>query len=248
MRNSKWLSILGLGILGLLLNAPPTRADTWDKRTTVTFKEPVEIPGKVLPAGTYIFKLMDSSADRNIVQVFNSDQSKLFATILAIPDYRENPTGKTVINFEERPTGAPEAIESWFYPGDNFGQEFVYPKSRATELAKATNHQVLSMPSEMAENINKPVKSAGEAPVAAMKNAPVKAVKPTGEEVDIAKAIKPGPPTVQLAAAQPAAPKPTMAKEKGLPHTASPVPLVGLLGVLSLGAGGMLGGLLKRKA
>jgi hypothetical protein len=190
---------------------------------------------------------MDSSSDRNIVQIFNSDQSKLFATILAIPDYRENPTGKTVINFEERPKGSPEAIESWFYPGDNFGQEFVYPKSRATELAKATNHQVLSMPSEMAANINKPVKSASEPSVAAMKNAPVKAVKPTGEEVDIAKAINPGPPSIKLPAA-PAASAPEMPKEKNLPHTASPLPLVGLLGLLSLGAGGMLDRFLKRKA
>jgi len=245
MRNLGWVSIVALGVLGLLLTVPSDRADAWNKKTTVTFNEPVEIPGKVLPAGTYVFKLLDSSSDRNIVQIFNHDQSELFATILAIPDYRQNPTGKTVIHFEERPKEAPEAVESWFYPGDNFGQEFVYPKSRAIELAKATHHQVLSMPTEMAANVSKPVKSAAEEPVVAMKKAPVKAIKPTGEEVDIAKAITPGPPTIQLATAQPA-PSPTMHKAKRLPHTASPLPLVGMLGLGALMAGSILRVLSRR--
>jgi uncharacterized surface anchored protein len=244
MRSLKML-IMVLGVLGLL-GVPHARADEWNKKTTVTFKEPVEIPGKVLPAGTYVFRLMDSSSDRNVVQIFNSDQSELFATILAIPDYRQNPTGKAVINFEERPKGAPEAVESWFYPGDNFGQEFVYPKSRAMELAKATHHQVLSMPTEMAVNVSKHVKSVAEEPVVAMKKAPIKAIRPTGEEVDIAKAITPAPPSVHLAAAQPTA-HPTTHKAKQLPHTASSLPVIATLGLLALGVGGMLGALLKKR-
>jgi hypothetical protein len=245
MRSLKML-IMVLGVLGLL-GMPQARADEWNKRTTMTFKEPVEIPGTVLEPGTYVFKLMDSTADRHIVQIFNSDESKLFATILAIPDYRRNPTGKTVITFEERAKGSPEAVEAWFYPGDNFGQEFVYPKVRATELAKATQHNVLSMPTETAANISKPAKSAAEAPVEAMKKAPVKAIKPTGEEVDIAKAITPEPPSVHLAAAQPV-PSSITHKAKQLPHTASPLPLIAMLGLLAVGGGGVLGVWLRRRS
>jgi hypothetical protein len=117
-------------------------ADEWNKKTIVTFNHPVEIPGvgvQILPAGTYVFKLLDSAADRNIVQIFNKDQSHIFATILAIPNYRLRTTDKTVMTFRERAAGQPEAIRAWFYPGNSWGQEFVYPKARAIELAKETN-------------------------------------------------------------------------------------------------------------
>ncbi len=244
------LLIVGLGVLGLM-GAPQARADEWNKKTTVTFNEPVEVPGRVLAAGTYVFKLMESAADRHIVQIFNSDESKLLATILAVPDHRQNPTGKTVIHFEERPKGSPEAVESWFYPGDNYGQEFVYPKARAIELAKATHHHVLSMPTPLAANITKPAKSAKEPTVVAMKKAPVKAVKPTGEEVEIAEVIIPIEESMQ-AAALPGSPSSavhsaTPHKMKRLPQTASSLPLVGLLGLFALGGGAMFRVFLQRR-
>ena len=106
-------------------------AQSWNKRTSVTFSAPVEIPGvgaQVLPAGTYVFRLLDSQSDRHIVQIFNKDESHLYATILAIPNYRLKATDKTVMTFAERAAGDPQAIRAWFYPGDNSGQEFVYPK------------------------------------------------------------------------------------------------------------------------
>jgi len=109
--------------------APAARADEWDKQTVLTFNEPVEIPGQVLLAGTYVFKLLDSPSDRTIVQIFTEDQQHLLATVMAVPDYRVEPKGNTVVTFEERPAGSPEALHSWFYPGDNYGVEFVYPKS-----------------------------------------------------------------------------------------------------------------------
>ncbi len=110
-------------------------ADEWTKATKLTFSEAVEVPGKVLPAGVYWFQLA-SPANRNTVQVWNEERTRLITTILTIPDYRQQPTEKTRINFEERPHDSPEAIHAWFYPGDNFGQEFVYPKSEMMHLAK----------------------------------------------------------------------------------------------------------------
>src|SRR5581483_2183131 len=96
------VAMLFVAAFGFVL-AFPARADEWNKKTTVTFSSPVEIPGKVLPAGTYVFKLLDSASDRNIVQVFDRDEKQLYATILAVPDYRLRPSDKPLIRFEERP-------------------------------------------------------------------------------------------------------------------------------------------------
>src|SRR5712691_1432221 len=130
--NSKQLLIAGL-FLALICVAAPGRlmADEYNQATKLTFNEPVEIPGQVLTAGTYWFTLMDSPSDRNIVQIWNEDRSQLVATVLTISDYRLQPADKAIINFEERPADQPEAIQAWFYPGENFGHEFVYPKLRA---------------------------------------------------------------------------------------------------------------------
>src|SRR5579859_8164413 len=129
------LAGLALSLLvGLFLN--PVRADQWNKKTILTFSQPIEVPGKVLPAGTYTFKLLDSMSYRHIVQIWNEDGTELITTILAIPNYRLEPTGETVMNFHERPGICPVALRAWFYPGDNFGHEFVYPKERAAELAE----------------------------------------------------------------------------------------------------------------
>jgi hypothetical protein len=147
------------------------------------------------------------------------------------------PTNKTVMTFRERAAGEPEAIRAWFYPGNTWGQEFVYPKKRAIELAKITNLPVLAMPTELATNLTLPVASADDPPVVALKQAPIEAVTPTGDVVPVAEVVE--TPPVQTAAAEP---------EKTLPKTASPLPLLALLGVLSLGAGFALLGLPKRPA
>ena len=84
----------------------------------------------MLPAGTYVFKLLDSQSSRNVVQIFDANQTKLYASLLAIPDYRLKRADKTVITFEERAADSPEAIQAWFYPGDDYGQQFVYPKEK----------------------------------------------------------------------------------------------------------------------
>jgi len=140
----RWkFAFLALLAAGAAWFAPAARADEWDKLTVVTFNEPVEIPGKVLPAGTYVFKLLDSQSDRNIVQIFTQDQKQLVATILAIPDYRLKPAGKTVVTFEERPSGSPEALHSWFYPGDNYGFEFVYKKSEQQYAARSEEPELM---------------------------------------------------------------------------------------------------------
>ena len=179
------LALLSIAVLGFGLSAVRANADQWDKKTTVTFNAPVEVPGKVLPAGTYVFKLLNSPSDRHIVQIYDADEKKLYATILAIPDYRLKPSDKPVIQFEERASGAPEAIEAFFYPGDNFGQQFVYPHQRAVELAKRTNHNVLSMSDDMSKNMTAGAKSGDDPNVKAMENTQVTGVDPSGAPVEL---------------------------------------------------------------
>ena len=195
-----------------------------DKKTRVTFNVPVEIPGisaQVLPAGTYVFKLMDSPADRHIVQIFSADESHHYANILAIPNWRLRPSDKTVMTFSERAAGQPQAIRAWFYPGDNFGQEFVYPKTKAVELAKVTNLPVLYIPDEVAPSIVAPVRVVTEAAVVALVRAPVKAVEPAGQDVPLAQVVE--APPVETAAL--------------LPKTASSLPFLVLMGSLCLVVG-----------
>ncbi len=103
-----------------------TRADTWDKKTIVTFSDAVEIPGQVLPAGTYVFKLANSTSDRHIVQIWNEDENRLLATIQAIPSYRFDTPDRPIFELDERLGASTMALHTWFYPGDNTGQEFVY--------------------------------------------------------------------------------------------------------------------------
>ena len=226
MNHIKIITFVCLGALGTAL--PQAKADEWNQKTVFTFSGPVEIPGQVLSPGTYVFKLMDSQSDRSIVQVFNKNENHLYGTFLTIPDYRLTPRGKSVITFEERAAGSPEAVKAWFYPGENYGHDFVYPKIKAVELAKANNQPVASMPNEMAANTTKPTKTMQEPHVMAMKKTPLKAQQPTQEEVEIVEVFTP-PPTQQAAGLP-----------SELPTTASPLPLIGLIGLLSLGTAGLL--------
>jgi hypothetical protein len=214
---------------------PGAQASEWDQKTIFTFSGPSEIPGRVLPAGTYVFTLMDSLSDRDIVQIWEGrNQSKLLATILAIPDERMKPASKPIVTFEERAAGSPPAVQTWFYPGRVIGEEFVYPKTKAIELAKRTNQPVLSMPNEEEASISKPSETAA----AELKKAPLKAVKPSGEEEEVAQVVKTPTP------AELAPPAPTQmaqaAMPKTLPKTASELPLVALIGLLSLCCAGAL--------
>jgi len=222
-----------LAFLGVTFSAS-AKADAWDKKTQITFNGPVQIPAVhqagwgVLPAGTYVFKVVESGSNRHIVQIFSKDELTVYATILAIPNLRLRATDNTVITFRERPAGQPQALRAWFYPGKQWGEEFVYPKAQAIEFAKTSSTPVLEMPSSVKEEAAQP---AEPQVIAELEHAPVTAVKPSGEEVEIAQAVT-APPAAETLVAQS-----TPAAEPALPKTASPLPLIALLGLLALGGG-----------
>ncbi|HKU26327.1 MAG TPA: hypothetical protein VJQ54_12710 [Candidatus Sulfotelmatobacter sp.] len=199
---------------------PMARADQWNKETVVTFSNPVEVPGRVLPAGTYVFKLASSEADRQIVQIFTQDQRKLVATVLAVPDYRVQETDKPKISFEERPSGEPEALRSWFYPGDNYGAHFVYPKStRNPEADVAANQEPPAIVAPESEAIPPMVSQLSTPPPL-----PVLAEQEPEQQV----------------LAENIGPQPTQASLSVLPKTAGNYLVLPLLGLLFLGSGSVI--------
>jgi hypothetical protein len=218
-----------------LFVAPKAKADAWDRKTIVTFTEPVEVPGvgaQILPPGTYVFKVLNAASDRHTIQIFNANETEVLTTILAIPNYRLHPSDKTVITFEERPAGQPQALKAWFYPGREIGEQFVYAQPRAIELAKQENEDVLTMPAATDNG--------------SLESAPVEAVTPSGDTEASSQVIQ-GPPPAEVAqAAPPPAPvaqEPALATS--LPSTASNLPLIGLIGLLTLGGGIAVSGILK---
>jgi len=128
MYRKMFTGMICLMLLGIFF-VPKGRADLSDKRTIVTVNHSIQVPGKVLPAGTYVFRLLNSN-DPTRVSIFNADETQLVTTVQGISDSRTEPSDKTILQFEERPAGQPEALKAWFYPGDDSGVEFVYPDQK----------------------------------------------------------------------------------------------------------------------
>ena len=212
------MSLIALCVLGAML--PQARANQADQKTIFTFSGPVEVPGRVLDAGTYVFTVLDVQGDRDIVQVANKRGDKVYGTFLTVPDYRSKPTGKPVLTFGERAADSPEAVKAWFYPGDTYGHQFVYPKAKAVQLAKANKTAVPSMPDALAANTTQIAASKDAPSVVALAHAPLKAQRPDDQEVEIAEVFQVAP----VGGATPSQ----------LPKTASQLPLIGLVGFLSL--------------
>jgi len=207
-----------------------------DYRVYFTFNRNVEVPGVTLPAGKYIFHVMDLS--KQVVQVLSADGLKAHAMFIAISAERTEPSDKPEIRFMETPAGTPPAIQTWWYPGRQIGWEFIYPKTQARQLAQRTTQPVLTTKAETTK--------AEEA-----EGTPLARLSPKGE-TEVTAESKPaaGPPTgtpeygevaapPSETAAAPAAPESTVARAEAprrLPKTGTVLPLIGLIGLGTIGA------------
>jgi hypothetical protein len=234
--------------MGGLLMTGAANADAWNKKTIVTISQSIEVPGAVLTPGKYVFKLLNSDSNRHIVQIMNERENHVYTTNLAFAKERMQPADKTVLTFYEMPGGGPEPIRSWFYPGDTIGQEFAYPKNRATEIAQATHQKVpvLSAYNEPSATVAAPVAtpapvvepSTEAAPTApttvAESEEPVTAPPPSPEaaaaepQPDAAPAP---PPDEEQAATPPATPSDSTPAEPKMPQTAGNTAAIGLIGL-----------------
>jgi LPXTG-motif cell wall-anchored protein len=177
-----------------------------------------------------VFKLADLPADRNVVQVFSQDKKgmdHLVTMSMTIPAYSLKTPEKPMITFEERRANNPEAIHSWFYPGDNYGWEFVYPKTERLQVAA----------------------NVAPTPVTpAPTPAPLVAPQPTVQSAAAAPSVVEREETV-IAQNQPPASSSTVESSanrelpKQLPKTGSDLPLTVFLGLLMAGSGASVLGL-----
>jgi hypothetical protein len=208
---------LSLTVLCLLV-APNARADDGRQKTTVTLTDPVEVPGvgqQLLSPGTYVFRLKNSPTDRHIVEIFNQNETKVLTTLISIPDFRLKATDKPVLIFSGREAGEPGALKAWFNGGQKSGEQFVWEKSKAIQLAKESNEPVLSTNVELAAG-----------PVEGLSTAPIEAVNTMGESVDAVGVVE-GPP-VEMASAAPApliAPQPMPAATVASPVASDSTPV-----------------------
>ena len=266
-------SAVSVAVVGAIsfIGVRSLHADEWNKKTIITVNEPLQVPNAVLEPGKYVMKLLESPADRHIVQIFNADETKLVTTILAIPNYRLKPTGKTEFNFWEVPAGQPHALRAWFYPGDNFGQEFAYPPAMSAQISKFNK---ASMPTTYAEN-DKDLATAKlgqtqmetatentSASTAASETAKADATPTAAPEAATAPTQAPAP-TPDTASSQAntttAVSQQTQSQDSTadrasnnspaeLPHTGSDIPSIFLGGLISMGAYAMLTARSRRRS
>ena len=142
MKKFSMITPLLAAALAILSLSPPTNADEWDKKTIVTFDQDVEIPGQVLPAGTYVFKLFRSSSNRNIVQVWTEHESQLISTLMTVGDSYPNPSGEAyfVLDMSGTDEGYPPVVSSWFFGGGDEGRDFIYSGYSTTRVATDQNY------------------------------------------------------------------------------------------------------------
>jgi len=229
------LAVLCGMALAIGVATTPAQADQWNKKTILTVNDTVQVKDTVLEPGQYVLKLLDSPSDRHIVQIFNKDQTHIINTVLAIPRERVYPTGKTEFTFWETPPGSVRALRTWFYPGDNYGQEFTYPKhlrqvAMLIPLALAPEPATEPMAANPEPTSSEPAAEPAAEPSAQPEAA---APEPAPAEQQPAEVAQNTPPTETPAQATPEQPA-------ELPKTGSPYPAVGIAGVLLLGLAGLL--------
>jgi hypothetical protein len=261
-----------------------------DRKTVVSFSGPVSLPGTTLPAGTYVFKLADSAANRNIVQVFDKDEAKLLTTLLAVAAERAQAEGDPVVSFKETPADRPPAVRYWYYAGEKAGNEFIYPRAQAMMIASTSGESVSAFDTDStdleawkkgsvtkvtstaststastttasttstATTTAEPTTSTTTAPTASTTTAPTTTASTTTAPTTTASTTtapvtEPPPPTpvttpvtaeptptpAPVTAPVTAEPQPvaTSGRTETLPHTASQLPVIGLIGLFALAA------------
>jgi hypothetical protein len=230
---------LAAGVLGFR-----AQADQWDKRTILTVSQPIQVKETLLPAGQYVLKLLNSDSNRHVVQIFNSDQSQLINTVMAIPNYRLEPTGKSQFLFWETPRGTAKALRAWFYPGDNFGQEFPYPKHLAQLEAPTETARAVAPVPEPSTAAPPPAETAVTQPQSSTEESQRDRMEEPQRDRD-AEEAQTAPTAIPAPPPQAAAQQSEQTPER-LPKTASAYPMIGLLGLVSLSLYGLLR--LKRSA
>ena len=149
MKINKLALLIAFAIASVLFLEVAARADEADQSTKITFSQAIEIPGQILPAGTYLFKLADPN-DLDVVRIFNSQGTRLYATLQTITAERAKPTGEAVVVLADQSEARAETLVKWFYPGDTSGHELVYSKQEEQQLAQTRQQTIVANESAQA--------------------------------------------------------------------------------------------------
>ena len=245
------------------LMAAPVSAQPLDKRTLFTFSGPVTLPGVTLPAGQYLFRLADPNSSSKVVQVLNAEGTKPFGLFFTIPAERLEPASTPEVRFMETASGTPAAIKTWWYPGERRGYEFIFPKEQARRLAMAASQPVLMTDaqtttteqtntaelSRVGSSGNETDVNASAAPTAATPIGSTQEGQIASSSISIPTPSIPAvgsAPVTQTASSQTSATQtgspqtnatqsgPAPATRRQLPRTASQLPLIAMVGTVTL--------------
>jgi hypothetical protein len=199
-----------LGIICLVaasIAGPVTRADDSGQQATVTIQSPQQVPGSVLAAGTYMFKQTGAQSGWVIVQIYSNDGSALVTTILAYPNAKVASNGQNVVTYPANGSGSIPAMEGIVFTGDSTVEQFAYPKTVADQIG-AANH------------VRIPTTGTDDAYPSALPDAAKSWSAPVMSNSDSDATM-----TAQNTA---------MTRQEKLPQTASPLPMVMLIGLFSI--------------
>jgi hypothetical protein len=127
MKAFRNLTLVGLVLTVLVVLTPNARAQALEQKMKVTFSGPVEVPGTVLPAGSYVFESMESG---HITRILSGDETHVYQTLFTVPEYTTEPVEKPTVQLGERSGGVPPRVQAWFFPGDSIGSDFIYKSVR----------------------------------------------------------------------------------------------------------------------
>jgi len=211
--------------------------------STLPITEPTDVGGTILQPGTYMIRVLRSFADRNKVQVTNADRSIVYVSALTVPHQLEpgEEVPNTMFVYYPAGEGMPRALRTWFAPNpvaSQGGHDIIYEASRAQQLARLSKTNVVYYPTEVA--------------VADIDTAPLEVVTPTASTETYTYTPPTTTTTVTEITNSPApisTPEPMVSSSPEpvtqiaeadtepaeMPHTASNLPLIALLGLASLG-------------
>lgn len=244
-----------VGVLAIMSFPAASVADDYDKKTIITISEPLEVPGIVLQPGKYVFKLLNSSSNRHIVEVMNERMDHLYALTFTAAARKLQPKGRTVLTYYEGKGGQPPALRQWYWPGELDGQEFLYPRKQAERISARVGVKVPEGPIPtskesreklVADNAEKEQKeeiaeAESKSTTTTVTTAQVVTPPPAEEPRTIAAAPVPEPPAPEPAPQVSQAPAPppepvavAKTETETLPQTASSLPLIALAGAIAL--------------
>jgi len=253
-----------IGVLAIISFPAASMADDYDKKTIITITEPLEVPGIVLQPGKYVFKLLNSSSNRHIVEVMNERMDHLYALTFTAAARKVQQKGRTVLTFYEGKGDQPHAIRQWYWPGELDGQEFLYPRKQAERIsavagvkvpegsiptAKESGEKLIADNAEKEDSVALESRAVETSPapttVVTAQAAPAPAPTPAPESRTLALNAEPVPPpptpepAPQVSVTPPAPQEPvavakTTTDTGTLPQTASSIPMIALAGAMAL--------------